>query len=175
MRTTFLLTIVSIVSLAFDCVKAASNSGSSSVCGSYFPKDSSECLPSTNSTHFCCFAQTIALGIFTNMCWPISRSNYLQLDNVINIDGFSYNLDCGGFTGATCGTITVPQSYQDCAQFSTDTNSCCFYKYKNDANCVWLGTPNIGTLSYNGLEVVCVGSFVRINYFVVLLFFVFLL
>ena len=65
--------------------------------------------------------------------------------------------------GTTCGTIYSPKSYKDCSQFSLSTNSCCYYKYKNETSCLWLGKPFTGKVDYKGLELFCDSDFVKLK------------
>ncbi len=83
----------------------------------------------------------------------------------VKINGYYFQLDCGQGRGTLCGEVVNPVSYKDCSIYSTKTNSCCFYKYRyknhgdddyiEDTNCVWLGTSDIGQMSYNKLTVIC--------------------
>jgi hypothetical protein len=124
-------------------------------CGSYLPKDLTSCTPySTNST-YCCFLQSYLNEAIINTCYPISKQDYYSLKGIFSLNGVDYNIDCGVSLGTTCGTIYQPISHVDCGNSSTNTYSCCFYKYKNDTGCVWLDTRSIGSVITEGLEVTC--------------------
>jgi hypothetical protein len=124
-------------------------------CGSYLPKDLQSCTPySTNST-FCCFLQSYSSEAIINTCYPISKEDYYTLNGQMTLNRVVYNIDCGVSLGTTCGTTYNPISHVDCGNSSTDTNSCCFYKYKKYTGCVWLDTRSVGHVSVNGLEVTC--------------------
>lgn len=153
---------------------------SSSYCGSYIPYDASSCYQYTNSSSICCFLRGNFEGSYHTMCYPFSRDIYYKMSRSVKINGYSFNLDCGTSRGTLCGDVVDPKSYKDCAIFSTSKNSCCLYiyKYKNpqdeeyseDRNCVWLGTSDIGEMSYNKLTVICGTCFNKINKVVLVLF-----
>jgi len=145
-------------------------------CGSWLPKDQSSCeIYNTNST-LCCYLTTFSNGIYFNMCYQINMTDYLHLNNKISLGGYDFDVDCGTIMGTTCGTINTPQSYKDCSQFSLNTNSCCYYRYKNDSSCVWLGQPYTGRVEYKGLELFCSENFISLKrgWFLHLLLFLFL-
>ena len=159
-----------------------------SYCGSYIPKDEGTCRHYTNLTEICCFLRGAFNGQYHSMCYPFSRATYYKLGRYVKINGFTYRLDCGNQRGASCGDVFNPRSYKDCGVYSNKGNSCCFYSYyanstNNDTNCVWLGTSDIGVISYrkvitqndgsnftSSLNVICFGNFIKVN-FLFLLFF----
>ena len=72
------------------------------------------------------------------------------------------------------------------AQFiAKKKNSCCFYKYtyknpdeddwQTETNCIWLGTGDIGEMSYNKLTIICFSNYMKLNIIPLLLFFIFIL
>lgn len=145
-------------------------------CGSWLPKDQSSCeIYNTNST-LCCYLTTFSNGIYFNMCYQINMTDYLHLNDKISLGEYDFDVDCGAIMGTTCGTINTPKSYVDCSQFSLNTNSCCYYKYKNDSSCVWLGKPYTGRVEYEGLELFCNDTYITIRYificYVILIFLV---
>ena len=136
-----------------------------SYCGSYIPYNGDSCWQYTNSSSICCFLRGNFEGNYHTMCYPFSRDIYYKMSRSVKINGYAYQLDCGQARGTLCGEVVNPISYKDCSIYSTKTNSCCFYKYKykdhrsgeyiEDTNCVWLGTSDIGEMSYNKLTVIC--------------------
>ncbi len=144
-----------------------------SFCGSFLPKDENSCsFYSTNET-FCCLLRTYSNGLWSQTCYPFNNTDYLQLNDQINLFGYQYSIVCDIETGTTCGNIETPQSYQDCGQFSTNLNSCCYYKYNGDSSCVWLGTPDVGQLEYNGLTLICKSSFIQVSLTLLILLLIF--
>jgi hypothetical protein len=136
-------------------VLVVKNINSLTTCGSYLPKDLSSCTPySTNST-YCCFLLNYSSNSIISTCYPISKQDYYSLNGMLTLSGVNYNVDCGDFLGTTCGTIYNPISHVDCGNSSTDSNSCCYFKYQNITGCVWLDTRSIGSVTLNGLEVTC--------------------
>ena len=133
----------------------------SSYCGSYLPDGEGSCDQFTNSTFICCYLTGKLLGTFQNMCYPFDRETYYRMSRSVEINGYKYKLDCGQSRGASCGQIVNPVSYKDCGLYSTSGNSCCFYKYQAQTNCVWLGKSNIGTMVYKDLTVICGGSYLK--------------
>ena len=97
------------------------------------------------------------------------------------INEYTFTLDCGSQRGALCGDVVTPLSYKDCSIYSTKKNSCCFYRYKykvgevwtEDTNCVWLGTPDVGEMSFNKLEIICSQNYIYLN--ILFLFIIFIL
>ena len=66
-------------------------------------------------------------------------------------------------------TTTNPITYKDCSIFSKKDNSCCYYKYQKQTNCVWLGKSDVGTMRYKDLLVICQGRYSKINIFAIVL------
>ena len=138
-------------------------------CGSWLPKDQSSCEIYNTNTTLCCYLTTFSNSIYFNMCYQINMTDYLHLNNKISLGEYVFDVDCGAIMGTTCGTIDTPQSYMDCSQFSLSTNSCCYYKYKEDSSCVWLGKPYTGKVEYKGLELLCSENFHSLKYSLILL------
>ena len=134
-----------------------------SYCGSYIPYDGSSCFQYTNSSSICCYLRGNFEGNYHSMCYPFSRDLYYKMSRSVKINDYTFTLNCGSQRGALCGDVVNPVSYKDCSIYSTKKNSCCFYKYKylvneewtEDTNCVWLGTSDVGEMSYNKLTVIC--------------------
>ena len=133
----------------------------SSYCGSYLPEGEGSCDQFTNSTFICCYLTGKLLGTFQNMCYPFDRETYYKMSRNVEINGYKYKLDCGKSRGASCGQIVNPVSYKDCGLYSTKGNSCCFYRYQGQTNCVWLGKSSIGTMVYKDLTVICGGGYLK--------------
>ena len=136
----------------------------SSYCGSYIPKDESTCDQFTNSSYICCFLTGNYEGLISSKCYPFFREDYYKLKREIEINGYVYKLDCGTKRGALCGEVVDPISYKDCGIYSKKGNSCCFYQYDDTANCVWLGTSDIGVMEYRGLKVICSGGYLKLSF-----------
>jgi hypothetical protein len=134
-----------------------------SKCGSFVPQDSNSCFMYSTNTTYCCSLSTFSNKFYSNICYPISMTDYLPLNNKINLGGYEYDINCGTFIGTTCGYVSTPVSYKDCSQFSKNTNSCCFMKYQGDTSCVWLGTGDTGQVEYNGLVLICEADFLKIS------------
>ena len=150
-----------------------------SYCGSYIPYDGSSCFQYTNSSSICCFLRGNFEGNYHTMCYPFSRDIYYKMSRTVKINGYSFSVDCGSSRGTLCGDIVNPVSYKDCSIYSKSDNSCCFYKYtyKNDdeewlteTNCVWLGTGDIGEMSYNKLTLICISNSLKLRILTILLF-----
>lgn len=143
-------------------------------CGSWLPKDQSSCEIYNTNTTLCCYLTTFSNGVYFNMCYQINMTDYLFLNNKITLGDYKFDIDCGMNMGTTCGTIMTPKSYKDCSMFSLDVNSCCYYNYKNDTSCIWLGSAYTGRLEYKGLELVCGGGFISFKHkllFYIVIFF----
>ena len=161
-----------------------------SYCGSYIPKDETTCGQYTNSTEICCFLRGAFNGQYHSMCYPFSRATYYKLATNVKINGFTYRLNCGNQRGASCGKVFNPKSYKDCGVYSNKGNSCCYYSYyanstNNDTNCVWLGTSDVGIISYrkvitqndgsnytSSLNVICDGCFLKWSIYFFIWYFV---
>lgn len=171
----------SVVLIFIALLKLVSNS----YCGSYIPYDGSSCFQYTNASSICCFLRGNFEGNYHTMCYPFSRDIYYKMSRTVKINGYSFSVDCGSSRGTLCGDIVNPVSYKDCSIYSKSDNSCCFYKYsyKNDdnesfqteTNCVWLGTGDIGEMTYNKLTLICSSKFMNYNIILLLLFFILIL
>ena len=148
----------------------------SSYCGSYIPYDGSSCFQYTNSSSICCYLRGNFEGNYHTMCYPFSRDLYYKMSRSVKINDYTFTLDCGTQRGALCGDVVNPVNYKDCSIYSTRKNSCCFYKYKyyvgevwtEDTNCVWLGTPDVGEMSYNKLTIICGQKYVYLNLLIII-------
>ena len=149
---------------------------SSSYCGSYIPYDGSSCFQYTNESSICCFLRGNFEGNYHTMCYPFSRDIYYKMSRKVKINGYTYSVDCGSSRGTLCGDVVNPVSYKDCSIYSTKGNSCCFYKYyyksaennselEEETNCVWLGTGDIGEMSYKRLQIICGEKTLKFNKF----------
>ena len=144
-----------------------------SYCGSYIPNNGDSCWQYTNATSICCFLRGNFEGNYHTMCYPFSRDIYYKMSRSVKINGYLFQLDCGRSRGILCGDVVHPVSYKDCSIYSTSSNSCCFYRYQyrdpesdkfiEDTNCVWLGTPDVGEMSFNKLTIICYGNHVYIK------------
>ena len=108
------------------------------------------------------------------MCYPFNREIYYKMSRKVKINGYTYSVDCGESRGTLCGDVVNPVNYKDCSIYSKLDNSCCFYKYyyKTDneskdweveTNCVWLGTGDIGEMSYKRLQIICGDYIMKFN------------
>ena len=146
-----------------------------SMCGTFIAKDINSCTMYSTSSQYCCYLTTFSNHFYSKMCYPILVQDYLNLNNVLNLGGYNYTIDCGNFIGSTCGTIMTPMSYKDCSQASLKDNSCCYVIYKGSTSCVWLGTGDIGDVTYNGLTIICGAErFKYVFYFIVIFLFIIL-
>ena len=147
---------------------------SSSYCGSYIPYDGSSCFQYTNESSICCFLRGNFEGNYHTMCYPFSRDIYYKMSRKVKINGYTYSVDCGDSRGTLCGDVVNPVSYKDCSIYSKSGNSCCFYKYyykadendtkyEEETNCVWLGTGDIGEMSYKRLQIICGDYIMKFN------------
>ncbi len=162
---------------------------SSSYCGSYIPYDGDSCFQYTNESSICCFLRGNFEGNYHTMCYPFDRSIYYKMSRQVKINGYLYSVDCGESRGTLCGDVVNPVSYKDCSIYSKSDNSCCFYKYyykltntsdeyEEETNCVWLGTGDIGEMSYKRLQVICgakITLFNKYNFILILILFIFML
>lgn len=156
----------------------------SSYCGSYIPYSGSSCFQYTNTSSICCFLRGNFEGNYHTMCYPFSRDIYYKMSRSVKINSYTYSIDCGESRGTLCGDIVDPKSYKDCSIYSKKHNSCCFYEYKyknpgeeeysTETNCVWLGTGDVGEMSYNKLKLICEGKYSKYK-FVLLLIIAFVL
>ena len=154
----------------------------SSYCGSYIPYDGSSCFQYTNQTSICCFLRGNFEGNYHTMCYPFQRTYYYKMSRQVKINGYTYSVDCGDSRGTLCGDVVNPVNYKDCSIYSKSDNSCCFYKYtyktldnktETETNCVWLGTGDIGEMSYKKLQIICQGKFLMKNNLYFVLIFIF--
>lgn len=155
-----------------------------SYCGSYIPFSPRSCYEYTNVTSICCHLRGNFAGSPHSMCYPFSRDIYYKMGRSVKINGYKFDIDCGESRGTLCGSVVNPKSYKDCGIFSKKDNSCCFYsyQYKNpgdddyseETNCVWLGTGDVGEMSYNKLKIICSINYVKINFIFLFFFLVFL-
>ena len=147
---------------------------SSSYCGSYIPYDGSSCFQYTNESSICCFLRGNFEGNYHTMCYPFNREIYYKMSRKVKINGYTYSVDCGESRGTLCGDVVNPVNYKDWSIYSKLDNSCCFYKYyyKTDneskdweveTNCVWLGTGDIGEMSYKRLQIICGDYIMKFN------------
>ncbi len=107
------------------------------------------------------------------------------MSRTVKINGYSFSVDCGTSRGTLCGDIVNPVSYKDCSIYSKKGNSCCFYKYmyknsededyQTETNCVWLGTGDIGEMSYNKLTIICSNYYIKFSLFYIILFLIFII
>ena len=163
---------------------------SSSYCGSYIPYDGSSCFQYTNESSICCFLRGNFEGNYHTMCYPFSRDIYYKMSRKVKINGYTYSVDCGTSRGTLCGDVVNPVNYKDCSIYSKKDNSCCFYKYyyrstedndtglEEETNCVWLGTGDIGEMSYKRLQIICgekIMKFNKIDIILSLILFIFIL
>ena len=119
------------------------------------------------------------------MCYPFKREYYYRMSRQVIINGYTYSVDCGDSRGTLCGDVVNPVNYKDCSIYSKSDNSCCFYKYtykeeneteyKTDTNCVWLGTGDIGEMSYNKLTIICTSGYLKYSIISLFLFFIIIL
>jgi len=135
---------------------------SKSFCGSYLPQDKNSCHNYSSDKVYCCYLSTYTNGLHSSLCYPIKVEEYRNLNDKINLNEFDYEIDCGIKLGTTCGDVSSPISYLDCSQFSSNSNTCCFYEFKDKRKCVWLDSSRKGVIEYNGLKILCSGS--NINY-----------
>jgi hypothetical protein len=138
---------------------------SRSYCGSYLPLDRSSCHNYSSDKVYCCHLSTYTNDLHSSLCYPIKIDEYINLNNKINLNGFDYELDCGIQLGTTCGDVSTPISYLDCSQFSSNSNTCCFYDYRDKRKCVWLDSSKKGVIEYNGLKIICSGSKIKYKIF----------
>ena len=156
-----------------------------SYCGSYIPYDGSSCFQYTNATSICCFLRGNFEGNYHTMCYPFSRDIYYKMSRTVRINGYSFSVDCGSSRGTLCGDIVNPVSYKDCSIYSKSGNSCCFYKYmyknpddpewQTETNCVWLGTGDIGEMSYNKLTIICSSNYTKYSLILFIIIFIIIL
>ena len=156
-----------------------------SYCGSYIPYDWSSCFQYTNATSICCFLRGNFEGNYHTMCYPFSRDIYYKMSRTVRINGYSFSVDCGSSRGTLCGDIVNPVSYKDCSIYSKSGNSCCFYKYmyknpddpewQTETNCVWLGTGDIGEMSYNKLTIICSSNYTKYSLILFIIIFIIIL
>ncbi len=107
------------------------------------------------------------------------------MTRTVKINGYRFSIDCGDSRGTLCGDVVDPKSYKDCAIFSKRSNSCCFYRYKyknpddeewqEERNCVWLGTGDIGEMSYKKLSIICRGNYLRFKLVILLIIILFIM
>ena len=156
-----------------------------SYCGSYIPYDGSSCFQYTNESSICCFLRGNFEGNYHTMCYPFSRDIYYKMSRTVRINGYSFSVDCGSSRGTLCGDIVNPVSYKDCSIYSKSGNSCCFYKYmyknpddpewQTETNCVWLGTGDIGEMSYNKLTIICSSNYTKYSLILFIIIFIIIL
>ena len=177
MKTNYILLLI----LIFSIIKYIS----SSYCGSYIPYDGSSCFQYTNESSICCFLRGNFEGNYHTMCYPFDRDIYYKMSRQVKINGYLYSVDCGESRGTLCGDVVNPVNYKDCSIYSKKDNSCCFYRYfykssendtefQEETNCVWLGTGDIGEMSYKRLQIICEENFIFFNkYFIMIMIFLF--
>ena len=149
-----------------------------SYCGSYIPYNGNSCFQYTNSSSVCCFLRGNFEGNYHTMCYPFSRKIYYKMSRKVKINGYEFSVDCGRSRGTLCGDIVNPVNYKDCSVYSKKDNSCCFYQYTykeegkwlTETNCVWLGTGDIGEMSYKKLTLICSNSYIKLSFLSLFLF-----
>ncbi len=144
------------------------------ICGTYISEGTGTCTQYSTNETYCCYLRTYSNNFWSSMCYPINATDYLQLNGILRLGKYKYFVDCGESTGTTCGTLSNPVSYKDCSQFSRNTNTCCFVKYKNDTSCVWLGSGYNGDITYNGIELVCNSVFIGVLKYLLVIFVIFI-
>ena len=163
---------ITIILILKSCITDSANSSdnsTNSLCGSYVPKDITSCTLYSTDSNYCCYLRTFSNSFYSYMCYSLKPSEYINLNNKINLGGFEYEINCGNTIGTICGSITNPYSFKDCGMSSQKDNTCCYMEYQGITNCVWLGSGYKGKVEYKNLTLIC-GSEVlkKISIFVLL-------
>ncbi len=145
-------------------------------CGGLVAESTGRCTMYSTNVTLCCFLRTFSNNFWSSMCHSINATDYLALNGQIQLGGYVYSVDCGDSIGTTCGTIMSPLSYKVCGQYSLNSYSCCYFMFQGDTSCVWLGTGHTGEINYKGIQLICIGEFVKtisLFYMIAFLFFIF--
>ncbi len=156
---------------------------SSQMCGPKSPSDHDSCLKDSNDKNVCCFAKVSImekasqeLKESTDICFLVPRNMtfiapYLnQMDLGIQKDNIMIKLDCGDDkikdrSYDRCGK-DKPQSFIDCKNYSTKTDSCCYFKSPGgEATCLLNNGLSDSNSTVFGIIIACKEKYLNISHF----------
>ena len=166
----FLITILLKISKIFSQQTADS-------CYKINPNDDIDCFLNTNSTNYCCYLyltneikELYNNTLLPKLCLSIYKDKYNKLGN-INYYNINYRINCGIGTQILSGSqisqagkncsIDNPKTANDCYNFSTTEDQCCFYNYKNLTGCYILGTTFNGYSNSDDISLVCKAIYLK--------------
>lgn len=114
-------------------------------------------------------------------CWKIdTKCCYLVSDKtskcdiiedttttITTSDDIVYKVHCklkepsvGEINSACLQTGLPPDSYKDCFKLSTATSSCCYFKYKEQKGCFYVGSRETGEKIWNNMQIMCNAAYI---------------
>jgi hypothetical protein len=131
---------------------------------------------------YCCYLSTIDKSA-KSLCLSLNTKDF-HARHSINYNQITYNIYCGyGSTNAEFNSPEEsnrlcfknnPLNYQECYKNSTETNSCCYYRYKGMSGCYWLGISYGGSTINDEIALICSNSYLKLSHFLlILIYFVF--
>jgi hypothetical protein len=143
MKRYIALALTSTILLSMSVTSVPSTAGN---CGSDNPEVSTDCTTENGQQTYCCYMTPTNGG--ASFCNTISPPMYLPSMTTYDLEGTDYNIDCDiveGTEQTPCGVVG-PNELSDCTEYSTDTNSCCYYNLNDNRICVWAGNKLFGNI-----------------------------
>jgi hypothetical protein len=140
------------------------------------PNNANECNKFNDNINYCCFLSPVenkTANNNDNLCYPIEITKY-KGQGTINYSRTTYHVNCGigsenfsldSSNVKKCGILN-PLKAQQCYDFSTSTNSCCFFNNDGLSGCYYLGVKYFGSTKNENLELSCISNLLRFNYYV---------
>ena len=140
-----------------------------------------ECLIKNDGSKYpdipCFFEPLYFQNQSKNACHLIPYSSYYSGYTREYIDNVLYNVICND-TGVktyaleTCGKGNASKSFDDCKEYSTFVDSCCYFSGKRDETidpgeqklargCYWLGSKYDGKIDWAGVELKCFDKYLN--------------
>jgi len=131
-----------------------------------------ECNLLNTIDNYCCYLSSFNITE-QGFCLSLDQGKYTGMKTVY-YNQTNYSIYCGfgssnalfnspATTGSTCFKIN-PKTYEECYLNSTDTNSCCYYRYSGISGCYWLGTNYLGSTDVDGITMICSMNFIKHSY-----------
>jgi hypothetical protein len=141
----------------------------SKICGRFIPDKSGDCNRLNTYTQYCCYLEN-ALGNdpHANQCIQINSAVYSAYPSWLVQGGKNMTVNCGVEESypnnlKKCGK-TNPLSKIECSNYSTQSNSCCYFNYGGSTGCYSLGSKYIGSTTYGNYILQCDGTFMKYTF-----------